>query len=161
MAGEEITNSFNEYLLHWLNTDIMTLEERTNGEIKNKPVFGENDNRAEAITAEQSLKRIAELEKVHPDFKAIAEKVWAYTENIEKCTKQRTFGAWYIFLKNINQNFAMAVFKRAMVSSFPITSIISVAPPGVTAIPEAAIRRHHISVPDFIANFSERATRQV
>ena len=144
VKGEKITNSFNEYLLHWLNIDRMSLEERSLAELEglkttlredieklrevngklaeakakkqsmfsdsevqqsldktikklekmqkemrksikeqkkqidnfvvmeNKPVFGENEKRLNAITAEQSRKKIAEMEKVHPDFKAVA-----------------------------------------------------------------------------------------
>ena len=82
VKGPNISKSFNEYLLHWLNTDRMTLEERTEGKIPNKPVFGENEQRETAITAEQSRKRIEELEKAHPDWHGIAEEVWAYAKNL-------------------------------------------------------------------------------
>lgn len=45
-------------------------------EVKNKPVFGES------VTADESRKVIQEIEKAHPEFKAVAEKVWAYSRNL-------------------------------------------------------------------------------
>ncbi len=153
LKGESVKISFNEYLMHWLNIDRMSLEEKSlarleemksklEGDVKklrevnakiaelkakkqsmfsdaeaqkqldaslekyegmakalkkdvrtqkkqidnfevmkNKPVFDKNDERENAVTAEESRKRIAELEKLHPDFKETAEKLWAYTKN--------------------------------------------------------------------------------
>ena len=154
VKGDSVKISFNEYLMHWLNIDRMSLEEKSlarldemksklEGDVKklrevnakiaelkakkqsmfsdaeaqkqldaslekyegmakalkkdvraqkkqidnfevmkNKPVFDKNDERENAVTAEESRKRIAELEKAHPDFKETAEKLWAYTKNL-------------------------------------------------------------------------------
>ena len=51
----------------------------------------------------------------------------------------------------------MLILER--LSSLPITSIISVAPPGVIARPDTAILRHHITAPVLIPSFSERGRR--
>ena len=154
LKGDSVKISFNEYLMHWLNIDRMSLEEKSlarldemksklEGDVKklrevnakiaelkakkqsmfsdaeaqkqldanlekyegmakalkkdvraqkkqidnfevmkNKPVFDKNDERENAVTAEESRKRIAELEKTHPYFKETAEKLWAYTKNL-------------------------------------------------------------------------------
>lgn len=129
----KIDGKFNDYLLHQLNVDRMTLEERSlakqeelgkafetaeaayhrakrlvddgkrktvpkdiwnayrkakseyeNYEVlKNKPVFGANEERAADITAEESRKIIAEFEKRYPEFKESAEAVWAYSRNLQ------------------------------------------------------------------------------
>ena len=42
-------------------------------------------------------------------------------------------------------NFSIAASIRAIVSSFPSTSISSVAPPGVICLPETAVRIGHIT----------------
>ena len=41
----------------------------------------------------------------------------------------------------------------------PITSIISVAPPGVALIPDTAILMHHITAPVLIPSFSDIGER--
>ena len=78
----KIENQFNDYLLHQLNVDRMTLRERTNGEVDNKPVFGKNEKRDHDIAAEESKKIIAAYEKKYSSFKADAEKVWSYSKNL-------------------------------------------------------------------------------
>ena len=78
----KIENQFNDYLLHQLNVDRMTLSERTNGEVDNKPVFGKNEKRDHDITAEESKKIIAAYDKKYSSFKADAEKVWSYSKNL-------------------------------------------------------------------------------
>ena len=49
---------------------------------------------------------------------------------------------------NYLESFCAAICKRRRLSSLPSTSMISVAPPGVTAIPATAIRMHHMTAPD-------------
>ena len=145
MRGEKVSKAFDEYLLHWLNVDRMSLREKSLAELakmqskleadvaevreinellsegqnekttkelkakrnkllkeikaekkqidnfevaENKPIFGENDTRSEAITAEQSRKKIAEMDKEHPSFKAVAEKMWKYTKNLNHMRQQ-------------------------------------------------------------------------
>ena len=44
-------------------------------EVKNKPVFGET------VTATESKAEVDALEKAHPEFKKIAEKVWKFSRN--------------------------------------------------------------------------------
>lgn len=52
--------------------------------LKNKPVFGINEGRAEAVTAEQSRAIVARYEQKYPEFKEIAEKVYKYLDNNQK-----------------------------------------------------------------------------
>lgn len=128
-----ISKDFDDYLLHQLNVDRMTLNERSLAwqeelrleyekaqkaydkakklveekkkksiprkigtaltaarnayesfeVLENKPVFGENEKRAKAITADESRKIIAEYEKEHPEFKKSAEEVWNYSKNLQ------------------------------------------------------------------------------
>ena len=78
----KIEDQFNDYLLHQLNVDRMTLRQRSNGELDNKPVFGKNEKRDHDITAEESKKIIAAYEKKYSSFKADAEKVWSYSKNL-------------------------------------------------------------------------------
>jgi hypothetical protein len=128
-----ISDDFDDYLLHQLNVDRMTLNERSLAwkeelrleyekaqkaydkakklveekkkksvprkigtaltaarnayesfeVLENKPVFGENETREKAITAEESKKIIAEYEAKHPEFKDSAEEVWAYSKNLQ------------------------------------------------------------------------------
>lgn len=63
------TESFNDYLLHFHNFDRMSLESRFPGSY-NKPVFGDR------VTAEESMKRVEELEKANPEFKGWAKEVY-------------------------------------------------------------------------------------
>ena len=46
--------------------------------LENKPIFGENENRASAITAEESRKIVKKYESVHPDWNETAEKIYTY-----------------------------------------------------------------------------------
>ena len=64
--GKEATRDFYDYLRHWHNIDRMK---------QGKPVFGED------ITAKVSAQRIAEYERKHPDFRAVAEDIWTYGSN--------------------------------------------------------------------------------
>lgn len=72
--GKKVAQDFNLYLLHQLNVDRMSAEERGLGE--NKPVFEEKVDKV------FSLEKIKELEKQYPEFKATAEKVWKYSQNL-------------------------------------------------------------------------------
>ena len=72
--GKKVAQDFNLYLLHQLNVDRMSAEERGLGE--NKPVFEEKVDKA------FSLEKIKELEKQYPEFKEYAEKVWKYSQNL-------------------------------------------------------------------------------
>lgn len=52
---------------------------------ENKPIFMVDDNGTErAVTAEESKAIIAKIDKEHPEYKAIAEKVWAYSRNLNQ-----------------------------------------------------------------------------
>lgn len=66
---KEYATVFMEYLLHWHNTDRMA-------QGIEKPVFGES------ISAEDSRARISNIEKVHPEFKALAVQVWKYGKKL-------------------------------------------------------------------------------
>lgn len=66
---KEYATVFMEYLLHWHNTDRMA-------QGIEKPVFGEN------VSAEDSRARISNIEKVHPEFKALAVQVWKYGKKL-------------------------------------------------------------------------------
>ena len=46
--------------------------------LENKPIFGENENRASAITAEESRKIVEKYESIHPDWNETAEKIYTY-----------------------------------------------------------------------------------
>ena len=72
--GEKVAQAFNLYLLHQLNVDRMSAEERGFGE--NKPVFEKDVDKA------FSLEKIQQLEKQYPEFKKTAEKVWQYNQNL-------------------------------------------------------------------------------
>ena len=72
--GKKVAQDFNLYLLHQLNVDRMSVEERGLGE--NKPVFEKDVDKA------FSLEKIQQLEKQYPEFKATAEKVWKYNQNL-------------------------------------------------------------------------------
>ena len=63
--------TLNEYLAHNLNVDRY---------VEGKPVFGES------VTSDDSLKRIAEIEKENPEIKRIAQNVWTYEHNELKNT---------------------------------------------------------------------------
>ena len=67
------TDSFNDYLLHFHNIDRMSLKSRFPDSF-NKPVFGDR------VTAEDSMKRVEELEKANPEFKAWANEVYKYND---------------------------------------------------------------------------------
>ena len=76
---------FNDYLYHLLNVDRTTLDVRFGKE--NRPVFGEEGIDADGnryiksyVTAEESQKIVDDLEAKHPEFKAIAEEVYAYCD---------------------------------------------------------------------------------
>ena len=62
----------NEYLAHYLNVDRYN---QTNQDGTQKYVFGES------ITDEDSLQRVKELEKEHPELKRFGENVWQYGKN--------------------------------------------------------------------------------
>lgn len=62
----------NEYLAHYLNVDRYN-QKNLSGE--NRYVFGES------ITDKDSMKRIKELEKAHPELKRFGENVWQYGRN--------------------------------------------------------------------------------
>ena len=66
---KEYATVFMEYLLHWHNTDRMA-------QGIEKPVFGES------VSAEDSRARISNIEKVHPEFKALAVQVWKYGKKL-------------------------------------------------------------------------------
>lgn len=66
---KEYATVFMEYLLHWHNTDRMA-------QGIEKPVFGES------VSAEDSRTRISNIEKVHPEFKALAVQVWEYGKKL-------------------------------------------------------------------------------
>ena len=46
--------------------------------LENKPVFGENEKRASAITAEKSREIVAKYEKIHTEWNSIAEEIYSY-----------------------------------------------------------------------------------
>lgn len=73
--GEKVAQAFNLYLLHQLNVDRMSAVERGLRE-EVAPVFEEK------VDKEFSLEKIKELEKQYPEFKATAEKVWNYNQNL-------------------------------------------------------------------------------
>lgn len=52
--------------------------------LEDKPVFGENDERNVAISAEESRKAVEAYEKDHPEYKEIGEKVHSYFRNLNK-----------------------------------------------------------------------------
>lgn len=62
----------NEYLAHYLNVDRYN---QTNQDGTQKYVFGES------VTDEDSLQRVKELEKEHPELKRFGENVWQYGKN--------------------------------------------------------------------------------
>ena len=62
----------NEYLAHYLNVDRYN---QTNQDGTQKYVFGES------ITDEDSLNRVKQLEKEHPELKRFGENVWQYGKN--------------------------------------------------------------------------------
>lgn len=66
---KEYATVFMEYLLHWHNTDRMA-------QGIEKPVFGES------VSEEDSRARISNIEKVHPEFKALAVQVWKYGKKL-------------------------------------------------------------------------------
>jgi hypothetical protein len=49
-------------------------------EVKNKPVM--RNELGEIVTATESKAEVKAIEKAHPEFKAIAEKVWLYSRNL-------------------------------------------------------------------------------
>ena len=76
MRGDLAYRQFNEYLLHWRHIDSMMLKEP-------KPIFFKKQGEESiALLRKESEIRIAELEGIHPDFKKIAEEVWAYFKNV-------------------------------------------------------------------------------
>lgn len=141
--GEEYVGKFEDYLLHLLNIDRMTLHERTQAEydaialelleineqieakkkrieylanhkqkqkvktaraelkelkakrkalnkklaanpvLDDKPVFGENAERAQAITAEESRKIAEQYEAKYPQFKETRDKLYAFLQNLQ------------------------------------------------------------------------------
>lgn len=46
--------------------------------LENKPVFGENEKRTSAITAEESREIVAKYEKIHTEWNSIAEEIYSY-----------------------------------------------------------------------------------
>ena len=71
-AGEE---EFYKYVYHVHNIDRMTLDERFG--LENMPVYGDT------YTAAESMREVQKLEKAHPEFKAIAEDVYAYFKHLK------------------------------------------------------------------------------
>ena len=69
---------FGEYMYHWRNVDEMSMVKRFGKDYTDKPVFG-ND-----VTADDSMERIAEIEKTHPEFKEVAEEMWELYRNLLK-----------------------------------------------------------------------------
>jgi len=67
--GVEYEKAFYSYLLHMHNVDRMA---------QNKPVFGES------VTAEVSQNQAAQLLNAYPEFKELAERVYAYNKNLMK-----------------------------------------------------------------------------
>lgn len=65
------TEEFYNYLYHRHNVDRMNLEDRYD-DVENKPVFGDY------VTSEVSQKEAAKYELKNPEFKALAEDVYAY-----------------------------------------------------------------------------------
>ncbi len=51
---------------------------------ENKPVFGVNEERTEAITAEESRKAVEQYEKERPEFIDIAKKLYKFNDNLMK-----------------------------------------------------------------------------
>ena len=73
--GKKVAQDFNLYLLHQLNVDRMSAVERgLRDEVA--PVFEEKVDKA------FSLEKVQQLEKQYPEFKATAEKVWKYSQNL-------------------------------------------------------------------------------
>lgn len=72
--GESYFKTFSEYLFHKHNVDRMSLQERYG--IENKPVFGYS------VTSQDSAVKAGELEALHPEFKALAEKIYKYNQNL-------------------------------------------------------------------------------
>ena len=69
---------FGEYMYHWRNVDEMSMVKRFGKDYTDKPVFG-ND-----VTADDSMDRIREIEKTHPEFKDVAEEMWELYRNLLK-----------------------------------------------------------------------------
>ena len=65
------TKEFYEYLYHMLNADRMTLAQRYEN-TPNKPVFGDS------VSAMDSTKIAADLERANPEFKQFAKDVYSY-----------------------------------------------------------------------------------
>lgn len=128
--GADYTNDFENFLLHRLNIKRMNyeyldpkkkakleealkngkitqqqydmrIEEET--EITSKPIFGEE------VSAEQSEKAVKELEKKHPEFVKLAEKVYSYLDILMSIRVQagivskeqrefmkKHYGNWYV-----------------------------------------------------------------
>lgn len=71
------TQQFQEYMYHRHNIDRMTLEQRYEG-AKNKTVFGDS------VTADVSRATVARMEEANPEFKELAQDVYAYNEHLRK-----------------------------------------------------------------------------
>ncbi len=71
------TQQFSEYLYHKHNVDRMSLVARNMDEV-DKPVFGYG------VTSEMSKAEAAKLEAANPEFKAWAEKVYAYNRSVRQ-----------------------------------------------------------------------------
>lgn len=76
---EEVENTgfskeFSEYMYHYLNIDRMTLDARYG--MENKTVFGQT------VTADVSKQKVSELESAHPEFKAFAQDVYTYMNEL-------------------------------------------------------------------------------
>lgn len=74
--GDEYYEDFQEYLFHKHNIDRMTLEHKTNGEVKNKPVFGKS------VDAENSELVVQTYDQTNPEFKELAEDIYNYNRNL-------------------------------------------------------------------------------
>lgn len=101
-------NEFCDYLYHVHNIDRMTLDTRFG--IENKTVFGET------VTADVSRKKAAQYEKANPQFKAMAQDVYAYNKYLRQLLvdngviSQETADLWekmyphYVPVRRVDQN---------------------------------------------------------
>ncbi len=89
-ADMEIKNNLRESVskhkteLRKLKKEITALHKLTDNftALENKPVFGENEERAKTVTAEESRKIVEKYEKEHPEFKEVHKKLRAFLDNL-------------------------------------------------------------------------------
>ena len=67
-----------------LGKEITALHKATDNFVpmENKPVFGENENRATAITADESREIVKKYEEKHPEFKKIHKELHEFLGNL-------------------------------------------------------------------------------